>query len=289
MWFHFTLLMTVWISAVLAQKASATAVAAMETSMPVDSRIKQVIVGGFQPAATPGGQPIPVMAFTPETVTAEIGDTIRFTFLGNNHSVMQTSMEAPCQAVANGFNSGLQPNPNNDLATAPTVDLEVKGPETLYMSTLSTESCGAGMVLTINPPLESQPGNHTAFKAAAISAGNPGGRVAAIVAATPASQVGSTISVQVGGTASQTSAAAAVAQSGIVVQGTGRTNNGQPCGCSCLCGGSASPPSGVAAGNFGGVVGQMPAAGIAAEAVAPTSIGAMRAAFVSGHDERRLH
>ena len=39
----------------------------------------QVIVGGFQPPSAPGGPPIPIRAFTPETVIAAPGDTIRFT------------------------------------------------------------------------------------------------------------------------------------------------------------------------------------------------------------------
>jgi plastocyanin len=63
---------------------------------------EQVIVGGFAPAATAGGQPTPQFAFTPETITAKPGDTVRFMFLGNNHSVVQTSFETPCKPLANG-------------------------------------------------------------------------------------------------------------------------------------------------------------------------------------------
>jgi plastocyanin len=65
-------------------------------------RANQVIVGGFAPAATAGGQPTPQFAFTPESITAQPGDTVRFMFLGNNHSVVQTSFEAPCKPIANG-------------------------------------------------------------------------------------------------------------------------------------------------------------------------------------------
>jgi hypothetical protein len=148
---------------------------------------------------------------------------------------------------------------NNDLASAPTMDLQVPStPGPLYMSTLSQTSCGVGMVLTVNPPPEGQPGSHTLFKVAAIRAGNPGLKNAAIVAAAPVAQVQSTVSINAAGAANaaQPTSAAGAAGPGTVVQGSGRTGNGQPCGCSCLCGaGAAAPPAGVAMGSFGGVVG----------------------------------
>jgi hypothetical protein len=153
------------------------------------------------------------------------------------------------------------------------------------------------MVLTVNPPPGSQPGSHTLFKAAAIRTGNLGLRVAALAAAAPAPQVMSTISIGLAGAAAQpTTPATGAAGSGTVVQGTGKTSNGQPCGCSCLCGAGQPPPAGVAVGNFGGVagmfnaiaqwwmsshvliyfVGELPAPSAALGAMSPANIGPMR-------------
>ena len=138
----------------------------------------QVIVGGFQPPSAPGGPPIPIRAFTPETVIAAPGDTIRFTFLGDDtvgHSIMQTTADTPCIPLPNGFATPPMPNPNNDLAQAPKMDFRVPDqPGPIYMSTMSTQNCGQGMVLTVNPPTEGQPGSHTQFKQRAIQQGNPG-------------------------------------------------------------------------------------------------------------------
>lgn len=50
----------------------------------------------------PGGQPTPQLQFTPESVVAQPGDTVRFMFMGGNHSAVQTSFDAPCQPAANG-------------------------------------------------------------------------------------------------------------------------------------------------------------------------------------------
>jgi hypothetical protein len=172
---------------------------------------------------------------------------------------MQTTADSPCQPLANGFTTGPMPNPNNDLNTAPKVGFQVPdAPGPIYMSTMAPENCGVGMVLTVNPPVEGQPGSHAQFKARAIQQGNPGlAGPAGLVVQAAAPQVASTVSIQVAGVG--TPAAQPIGPPGTVVQGTGRTGNGQPCGCQCLCGGSVAAPAGVAQGNFGGVVGQMPA------------------------------
>jgi hypothetical protein len=133
-------------------------------------------------------------------------------------------------------------------------------PGPIYLSTMDTGNCGQGMVMTVNPPPEGQPGAHAAFKQKAITQGNPGlqpagGLVAqAAVAQAPAS----TISIQVAGLG--TPGAQVQGPPGTVVQGQGRTGNGQACSCQCLCGGAVAAGS-VAQGNFGGIVGSLPAIG----------------------------
>ncbi|KAJ7657724.1 hypothetical protein DFH06DRAFT_1327788 [Mycena polygramma] len=44
--------------------------------------------------------------FTPETLSAELGDTTTFLFQGGKHTVTRSSFDAPCLRLAGGFDSG---------------------------------------------------------------------------------------------------------------------------------------------------------------------------------------
>ncbi|TID13781.1 hypothetical protein E2P81_ATG01717 [Venturia nashicola] len=221
-------------------------------------KIRTVIVGGYQPAATPGGMPSAMFSFTPESITAQPGDTIRFTFMGNNHSVVQTTLDSPCAPVANGFNSGYLPNTANQIQGAPTMDFQVKDANPMYMSCLQVTHCGKGMVLTINAPTTPMEMSHSAFKAAAIKVGNPELKNAGIQAAAAVPQVASTVSIKPQGVGAAAATGAAPGQpAASVVPGTGKTGSGQSCGCQCLCG-AGSFPANAGVGAFGGVGGVMP-------------------------------
>jgi plastocyanin len=60
----------------------------------------QVQVGGAAPG--PSGKPVTTFQFSPETVTAKPGDTIRFMFMDSENSVLQTTADKPCDAKAGG-------------------------------------------------------------------------------------------------------------------------------------------------------------------------------------------
>ncbi|QDS76415.1 hypothetical protein FKW77_004107 [Venturia effusa] len=233
-------------------------------------KIRMVIVGGYQAATTPGGMPAVMFSFTPETITAQPGDTIRFTFMGNNHSVVQTTFDAPCAPAANGFNSGYLPNTANQIQGAPSMDFQVKDANPIYMSCLQTTHCGRGMVFTVNAPTGDK--SHSVFKAAAIRVGNPALKNAGIQAAAAVPQVASTVSInpQGVGAAAATGVAPGAAPAASVVAGTGTTGAGQSCGCQCLCG-AGSFPADAGLGAFGGVGGAMPAMG--AMSPAPAAAG----------------
>ncbi|KAF5309086.1 hypothetical protein D9611_014988 [Ephemerocybe angulata] len=57
-----------------------------------------VIVGG------PNG-----LKYTPESVTAQPGDIVRFIFQTKNHTATQSTFDAPCVKAPNGFDSGFIP------------------------------------------------------------------------------------------------------------------------------------------------------------------------------------
>lgn len=182
---------------------------------------------------------------------------MRFMFLGNNHSVVQTTMDAPCTPSANGFNTGFKPNEQNDLTAAPMMDLPVTATTPLYMSCLQVTHCGKGMIFTVNPPPEGAAGSHTNFKRVAITIGNPGLKNAGIQAAGAVPQLaGPAVSIRPQG-AGAAAATGAALPAGTTVPGVGRQGNGQPCSCNCLCGaGMAAAPANAGMGGFGGVVGE---------------------------------
>lgn len=50
------------------------------------------------------------LTFTPDTLTAAVGDTVTFHFYPINHSVVQSSFEKPCTPINNGIFSGFVPS-----------------------------------------------------------------------------------------------------------------------------------------------------------------------------------
>lgn len=60
--------------------------------------------------------------------TAEIGDTILFTFKQKNHTASQSSFDKPCALVDGGFDSGFVPvAANNTDGPFPAAALTVTG------------------------------------------------------------------------------------------------------------------------------------------------------------------
>jgi len=116
-----------------------------------------VIVGG------PGG----VVAYNPSQVSAQIGDTVTFTFQQKNHTITQSSFENPCSPLEDGFDSGFQPVSADDLSgpfPAATITIQNTDPVWVYCRQKTPAShCAAGMVFAINPG----PGQFDAFVAAA--------------------------------------------------------------------------------------------------------------------------
>ncbi|KAF8333958.1 uncharacterized protein EI90DRAFT_3280215 [Cantharellus anzutake] len=56
------------------------------------------------------------LTFTPETITAEVGDFVQLFFVSKNHTTTQSSFDSPCSPLIGsdgvtptGFDSGLNP------------------------------------------------------------------------------------------------------------------------------------------------------------------------------------
>jgi len=127
------------------------------------------------PADTPGHVNIDVafnetFTFHPQSVTAGVGTIVTFWFpnTGLNHSVTQSSFDAPCTYLAAsgsnpaGFDSGLQ--------SFVKFSINITDTQPIWFHCKQLLHCGMGMVGSINAPTS---GNNTydAFLAAAMKIG----------------------------------------------------------------------------------------------------------------------
>ena len=64
-------------------------------------------------AAAPSGVHVvevgPTLAFNPDSIVAAVGEKVEFQFNSLNHSVVQSSFDAPCVPLNGGFFSGFMP------------------------------------------------------------------------------------------------------------------------------------------------------------------------------------
>jgi len=109
------------------------------------------------------------LKFVPDSVNASVGDVILFTFKQKAHSVTQSTLANPCTRLANGFDSGFMPVPDNQTTGFPTANLTVKQTTPIWVYCRQGNHCAQGMVFAVNP------GSDLAtFQAnAAASAGSP--------------------------------------------------------------------------------------------------------------------
>ena len=53
----------------------------------------------------------PVLGYSPESITAAVGDMVVFEFMQKNHTATQSTFAEPCKAKAGSMDSGFMPNP----------------------------------------------------------------------------------------------------------------------------------------------------------------------------------
>ncbi|KUJ19549.1 Cupredoxin [Mollisia scopiformis] len=133
-------------------------------------------------AATASAQTIQVsvgengLTFTPNDITATVGQSVEFSFFPKNHSVTQSSFAEPCHPLAGGFFSTFMPTTAESSTTFTIVVNDTK-PIWIYCGQTTGNHCQSGMVAAINAPTT---GNTlTAFAAlaknATASTSPPGG------------------------------------------------------------------------------------------------------------------
>ncbi|KAJ7168249.1 Cupredoxin [Mycena crocata] len=103
------------------------------------SAVIDVTVGG------PG-----VIAYTPNSVVANVGDIIQFTFKQKNHTITQSTLANPCSPMQGGFDSGFVPVAA-DETDFPLAQLTVKDTSPMWVYCRQPTHCAAGMVFAVNP------------------------------------------------------------------------------------------------------------------------------------------
>jgi len=142
--FHFTTLL-----------ATATTLMGLTTALPaLNTRSTGVIHRIFAGSTTANGG----LHFEPENIVAEPGDLLEFRFLPKNHTVVQSSFDAPCVPLANapGVFSGF--NFNTTAGEAPnvfTVMVQDRKPFWFYCSQTVGDHCQKGMSGVVNQDFSS--------------------------------------------------------------------------------------------------------------------------------------
>lgn len=118
--------------------------------------------------ANPAVQTIAVgkdgFVFTPDTITAKVGEEITFQFFPKNHSVVQADFNNPCNPSEGGIFSGFIPTASGPANQTFTITVKDDKPIWLYCAALKPQPhCQQGMVAVINAPT-SGPNTLDAFR-----------------------------------------------------------------------------------------------------------------------------
>jgi len=107
------------------------------------------------------------LTFEPSSVTAQVGDTVSFSFRAKNHTVTQSTFATPCNQLIPGVDSGFMPVAATVTDNFPTWNFTVDNataPHWFYCK--QTGHCSKGMVFALNPTADK---TFDAFKAKAIA------------------------------------------------------------------------------------------------------------------------
>jgi len=121
------------------------------------------------------------LTFSPDDLQVNAGDMVQFQFYPQNHSVVQSAFNSPCEPInsvmsnVTGFKSGYMPV-SESTTRVPVFTMMVNDTKPIWIYCSQKGHCQKGMVMAINAP---STGNKTfaAFKALAMgqsSSSTPG-------------------------------------------------------------------------------------------------------------------
>jgi len=115
----------------------------------------------------PNGQ----LAYSPEAISAQVGDQVVFHFNPKNHTVTQSSFANPCAEKAGGFDSGFEPVMANSTYAQPTFTITVNDTQPIWVYCRQTGHCEKGMVFAVNCGGDGSANSFTNFQNAALAQG----------------------------------------------------------------------------------------------------------------------
>lgn len=116
------------------------------------------------------------LVYSPQAISAAVGDQVVFQFQVKNHTVTQSSFASPCGKKDGGFDSGFMPVAANVTGDFPTYTVVVNDTEPIWVycaqaANTASSHCGAGMVFAINCGLDGAANSFTNFKNSALAVG----------------------------------------------------------------------------------------------------------------------
>ena len=96
------------------------------------------------------------LIFSPDNIKVPVGDMVQFQFRAGNHSVVQSSFDAPCAPISQSTNqtglfSGFQPvAASQAMGTIPTWSIMVANQNPMWLYCATGKHCQSGMVMVIN-------------------------------------------------------------------------------------------------------------------------------------------
>lgn len=108
------------------------------------------------------------LSFSPDTITAAVGDIVQFHFNPLNHSVVEGDISTPCKPKSGGFYSGFQPIASGTGSQIFAVTINDTKPIFFYCAQTVFTHCQSGMAGVINPGSDTL----ASYKAAAAWSGN---------------------------------------------------------------------------------------------------------------------
>ncbi|KAH7419368.1 Cupredoxin [Cadophora sp. MPI-SDFR-AT-0126] len=113
------------------------------------------------------------LAYYPNNIKAAVGDMVQFQFAPNNHTVTQSTFDAPCQPIAansnvTGIYSGFMPV-SASSTTTPTYTIMIKNTTPMWLYCSQGKHCQNGMTMVINENSTS-PKTLSAYQALAAKA-----------------------------------------------------------------------------------------------------------------------
>jgi len=117
------------------------------------------------------------LLYDPPYISAALGDIVSFTFYPKNHTVTQSTFEAPCTPLDGGTDTGFVPVPlGTDDDDLPTREFTVEDTDPIWIhcrqaANTAGSHCGQGMVFAVNPGPVGSYYSFAAFKANALAVG----------------------------------------------------------------------------------------------------------------------